>query len=34
MVCLDNYEMKGKITIIEIGQVVEFRKEGESGEVK
>lgn len=25
--CLDNYEMKGKVTIIENGQVVEFRKE-------
>lgn len=25
--CLDNYEMKGKVTIIKNGQVVEFRKE-------
>lgn len=29
--CIDNYLMKGKVTIIENGQVVEFRKEGESG---
>lgn len=27
--CLDNYEMKGKVTIIENGQVVGFVKENE-----
>lgn len=30
--CLDNYLMKGKVAVIEKGQVVEFKKEEERGE--